>query len=73
MLIKCGDKEKIIQKVEKIREMIEKHAFKTIGHITTSFGITISHDNDSTEALLKRADEALYRAKKMGKNRVVAN
>jgi len=73
MLIKCKERDKIIQKIEKLREMLEKHSFETIGHITASFGITISRDGDSFEELLKRADDALYLAKKSGKNRVVAN
>ncbi|OQX50246.1 MAG: hypothetical protein B5M46_00935 [Epsilonproteobacteria bacterium 4484_20] len=73
VLIKCKERDKIIQKIEKLREMLEKHSFETIGHITASFGITISRDGDSFEELLKRADDALYLAKKSGKNRVVAN
>ena len=42
--------------------------------ITVSIGITgLEGDHDSAEALLHRADQALYRAKKTGRNRVVAD
>ena len=42
--------------------------------ITISIGIAASEDeNDSAEDLLHRADQALYRAKKTGRNRVVAD
>jgi two-component system cell cycle response regulator len=42
--------------------------------ITISIGIAESeNDNDSAEDLLYRADQALYRAKKTGRNRVVAD
>jgi two-component system, cell cycle response regulator len=42
--------------------------------ITISIGIAESEsENDSAEALLYRADQALYRAKKTGRNRVVAD
>lgn len=39
---------------------------------TASCGITQYVDGDTPEALLQRADYALYRAKKLGKNRVIA-
>ena len=59
--------------MENIRKDIEKHDFKKIGKITTSFGIAILKENDTIESILKRADEALYEAKKLGRNRVVVS
>ena len=42
--------------------------------ITISIGIAKSEgENDTAEALLHRADQALYRAKRTGRNRVVAD
>lgn len=40
-----------------------------IGVVTTSVGISIRRDNDTVQSFVKRADEALYRAKSNGRNR----
>ncbi|MDE2184422.1 MAG: PleD family two-component system response regulator [Alphaproteobacteria bacterium] len=42
-------------------------------NITISIGIAGSGAQDTADALLHRADQALYRAKKSGRNRVVAD
>ena len=43
-------------------------------NITITIGIAGSEGNeDSAEALLHRADQALYRAKREGRNRVIAD
>lgn len=39
-------------------------------HVTISLGCAIRRSGESTEQLLKRADEALYSAKKAGRNQV---
>lgn len=44
-------------------------ASKTV-HITISLGCAIRQSGESSSALLKRADEALYKAKKAGRNQV---
>jgi two-component system cell cycle response regulator len=42
--------------------------------ITASVGVaTLEHSSDTPEALFKRADSALYAAKRSGRNRVAAN
>lgn len=38
--------------------------------VTVSIGVAEAGKNDTTEAVLKKADQALYRAKKAGRNRV---
>ncbi len=55
-----------------IRELNLKHGGRDLGAVTASFGVALypGHGID-TERLLKRADEALYKAKKTGRNRVV--
>jgi len=58
---------------QRIKEEVEKNSFK-FGNkdikITTSIGITSASLNDSVESLLERVDEALYDAKKKGRNRI---
>ncbi len=58
---------------ERLRKEIENHPF-TFGEkqikVTVSIGITSVGINDSYESLLSRADEALYEAKKKGRNKV---
>lgn len=55
---------------EKIRIDIENHDFATVGVKTCSFGVAEFHPDERPEDVIKRADEALYRAKNGGRNRV---
>lgn len=55
---------------ERIRQAIENYNFPQIGKITVSIGIAEWQKAENTELWFKRADEALYRAKAAGRNRV---
>ena len=63
--------------VERIRLAIEAHDWsrtspQLAGHqVTVSAGVGIARNGESVEALLVRTDAALYRAKDLGRNRVV--
>jgi two-component system cell cycle response regulator len=58
---------------ERIRQKIAGEPFQVGITVTVSVGVaTLSSPNDTLQALLKRADEALYRAKREGRNRVAA-
>ena len=64
---------------ERLRKSVESNAFAISRdpgtlNITVSIGIAGSEgNNDSADALLHRADQALYRAKREGRNRVIAD
>lgn len=55
---------------ERLRAAIEGFPFREVGKVTCSFGATALKEGDDMAALSKRADEALYRAKERGRNRV---
>jgi diguanylate cyclase (GGDEF)-like protein len=55
---------------ERIRRLVEIYRFEKAGNITISFGVTQYREGDSEDDIIKRADDALYRAKKRGRNRV---
>lgn len=73
VLSRC-DREQAFEVADKIRSKIEQshliYSGKTI-KMTVSVGATIHHAGDSYDAFVGRADDALYRAKKEGKNRTV--
>lgn len=56
---------------ERIRLEVEQEQFADVGSITISLGVAQLRAEDSTDALLKRVDNALYQAKQEGRNRVV--
>lgn len=56
--------------IERVRKIIKKASFTKVGHITISAGIAEFIEGDTRKSLVKRADEALYLAKKDGRNRV---
>jgi diguanylate cyclase (GGDEF)-like protein/PAS domain S-box-containing protein len=81
-LVRWGGDEFIILPVEteldgariladRIRQSIELHDFGEAGKITVSFGIAMFKDDDTEDSFLKRADDALYKAKEQGGNCVV--
>ena len=61
--------------MERLRKQIESNDFLVEGerlNVTTSIGVASNQVNETDESdLFKLADEALYRAKKEGRNRVI--
>jgi len=55
---------------EKLRKAIENHNFEKVKKVTASFGLTEAIPEDTTDTVVRRADEALYLAKEKGRNRV---
>lgn len=66
-----------VEVAERVRESVEEMAFKAGDKelkVTTSVGVATLNrsSDDDMKALLKHADNALYRAKENGRNKVVA-
>jgi len=59
------------KKAEMLRREIEHMRHEDIPSVTASFGVTKVTRNDTPQALMKRVDLALYKAKSEGRNRVV--
>lgn len=57
---------------ECLRQSIAAIEHPRINRVSVSIGVAEHRGEETTEALVKRADEALYRAKAAGRNQVVA-
>ncbi len=76
-LLPSTDQTHAIQAGEKIRHLLaqSKLSSKKMDvslQITVSIGIATLNDNESIDDLIKRADSALYKSKRDGKNQVVS-
>lgn len=56
---------------ERIRVKIDSDTYKHLTHLTISCGVTNLKSTESTQQLIKRVDNALYKAKHQGRNRVI--
>ena len=63
-------REQAVVGMEKIRNLVADHHFPEGVRLTISGGLTMLRADDTNEHLIKRADDALYRAKAKGRNRI---
>jgi diguanylate cyclase (GGDEF)-like protein len=69
LLVDTSDKEALVI-AQKLRKIVEKIQHPIAGNISASFGVTEYREGDGINSLFKRCDDALYRAKEGGRNRV---
>ncbi|HSB34514.1 MAG TPA: GGDEF domain-containing protein, partial [Nitrospirota bacterium] len=55
---------------EKIRKQVRLFAYEHVGAVTISCGVAEFEPEDTIDSLIKKADDAMYRAKRKGRNRV---
>ncbi|QXI29854.1 sensor domain-containing diguanylate cyclase [Pseudomonas vanderleydeniana] len=76
VLLKDTDSAHALSIAEKIRQHIEQQRYGYNGkslQLTVSIGLTSLRADDTLHSLLARADQALYRAKQSGRNRVCSD
>ena len=71
ILVPENDKAAIMPFAEKLRTLIEKHPFSIKTQVTCSFGVVQYIEEESKDDFIKRADQAMYKAKEEGRNKVV--
>jgi diguanylate cyclase (GGDEF)-like protein len=70
ILLRCPDHASAVHAVERFCAAMEKYAFPQVGTITASVGLSEIMISDTPEAVCERADQAVYFAKRNGRNRV---
>jgi diguanylate cyclase (GGDEF)-like protein len=55
---------------EKLRSLVNNHSFPHCKHLTISLGASEYQDGDSLARFIEKADVAMYRAKRGGRNKV---
>jgi diguanylate cyclase (GGDEF)-like protein len=76
VVMPCADTAAALQAAERIRQAIERnrdHVFNKTGPVTVSIGVAVISDGQDVgmNLLINAADQALYQAKRNGRNRTV--
>lgn len=71
-----SNKEEALASIQNLREAIASYEFQYDGirfHVTATFGVSFTDEQNSLDDLVQLADERMYRGKQTGKNRVIAS
>lgn len=69
-LLQPTDRQSALVTLERFRTAVEQTTFSRVGHVTVSIGFSHLLTNDTPTDVIERADEALYYAKRNGRNQV---
>jgi len=72
VLLPETDLEGAEQLAERVRVRVARASIPDVGRLTISLGVTVYRPDEPAKVLLKRVDQALYRAKSEGRDRTVA-
>ncbi len=70
VILPNADEVKAIELAEKIRSGVSENCFPEQQRITISLGVSVFSGDATVDSIIYRADQALYQAKKNGKNQV---
>jgi diguanylate cyclase (GGDEF)-like protein len=70
ILMPHADISMAVEKAEQLRKSIENLKIDTVGSVTCSFGVAQLKDSENANELFNHVDEALYKSKHNGRNRV---
>lgn len=72
VLLTGCDRQNAETSLNRFRKVIENHTFPQVGRVTVSAGYVLLDTTQLPSILLEQADQALYRAKETGRNKVVS-
>ncbi|WP_199307318.1 GGDEF domain-containing protein [Alkalinema sp. FACHB-956] len=61
----------LLHLADRLRMVIANHPIPEVGHVTASFGVAVLQHQETLAQLFDRADQALYQAKRLGRDRVM--
>lgn len=70
-LVAEADTDTSLTVADKLRKAVEEGQFPQQLRVTISLGVALARRNDTSASIVKRADQAQYRAKQAGRNRVM--
>lgn len=72
-LLQPADQASALGVLDRFRRTVEEQVFSRVGHVTLSIGFSHLLPNDTPTDAIDRADEALYFAKRHGRNQVACH
>lgn len=73
VMLRCSDEAGAMKAFERLRATVAAYAFPQMGRVTVSVGMTQVQGSDTPSAAFSRADEAVYQAKRQGRDRVIGH